>query len=657
MALIVLVAVGAYYFYDKNRVRGQSEKLAQIIHDEDRREFSARLKGYLADPNVEIRRRAALAVGRIGDKRGSELLYTLVMDSSLDVAGAAAFALGLMQDRRYASKLIEVAIDLPGAVAASAVEAAGRLTDSSMTEMPDRIARFLEDPSPEVREAACNALFLCRAKSKAAELVSLASTETDSLVKERALYALARMGAPEGERIYVESLADADPAVRAWAVRGLGAVSSPEAEHYLAIALNDIDAGVEAQAINALASKASSQTAGHLARKLGTVYDEKIVVEIFNALQKLKSDQAQLSAETILFTEPSDNVAAAAIKYLAAIQGDRAVNLVDSILTRKPSPIIRDACVEAYGLMNQPSVVSRVAVYFGDEEPSVRNAALDVLAKLDMNNLDFHINKALVDPDFSVVVNGIEKIKEQKLTSFLPTLKNLMAKGTSINPDIRRSIIEALPVFFNTLGQDSAVVRLLIDGILDKEYVVRLAAAKVYDDVRQEDRYKQVPPSTTRIAEADIRKAFDRFAMLNPSATIITSKGPIELELLFDVTPLTVLNFMSLAKTGFYNGLIFHRVVPGFVIQGGDPRGDGWGGPDYYIRDEYSEHPYERGTVGIATSGKDTGGSQFFITVAPQPHLNARYTVFGEVLTGMDIADQIVPGDTIQKIIIREGKT
>jgi cyclophilin family peptidyl-prolyl cis-trans isomerase len=110
--------------------------------------------------------------------------------------------------------------------------------------------------------------------------------------------------------------------------------------------------------------------------------------------------------------------------------------------------------------------------------------------------------------------------------------------------------------------------------------------------------------------------------------------------------------FLALIRQGFYDELIFHRVVPDFVIQGGDPRGDGWGGPGYTIRSEWSRLPYERGVVGIAHSGKDTGGSQFFVTHSPQPHLNGRYTVFGQVTDGMDVVDRIQPGDSFSLVIV-----
>ena len=161
-----------------------------------------------------------------------------------------------------------------------------------------------------------------------------------------------------------------------------------------------------------------------------------------------------------------------------------------------------------------------------------------------------------------------------------------------------------------------------------------------------------VGTARTRFCDGEIVKALEKYKE-NPVATIVTTKGEIELELYFKVAPLTVLNFIELAKDGFYDGLIFHRVVPDFVVQGGDPRGDGWGGPDYFIRCEYSMQPFVRSSVGMATSGKDTGGSQFFICLSPQPHLEGRYTVFGQVFSGMEVVDRLTYGDVIEKVEIR----
>ena len=116
--------------------------------------------------------------------------------------------------------------------------------------------------------------------------------------------------------------------------------------------------------------------------------------------------------------------------------------------------------------------------------------------------------------------------------------------------------------------------------------------------------------------------------------------------------------FVTLARKGFFDGLSVHRVVPDFVIQSGDPRGDGEGGPGFTIRDELNGRPYLRGTVGMALDlWRDTGGSQFFITHSPQPHLDAKYTVFGRVIAGMDVVDQIQQGDIIRRVRVNDGRT
>jgi cyclophilin family peptidyl-prolyl cis-trans isomerase len=119
--------------------------------------------------------------------------------------------------------------------------------------------------------------------------------------------------------------------------------------------------------------------------------------------------------------------------------------------------------------------------------------------------------------------------------------------------------------------------------------------------------------------------------------------------------PITVDNFGRLAREGFFNGLAIHRVVPDFVIQAGDPRGDSEGGPGHTIRDEINERPYLRGTVGMALDWEDTGGSQFFVTLSPQPQLDARYTVFGRVVEGMDVVDALQPWDLIRAVQVWDG--
>ena len=135
-------------------------------------------------------------------------------------------------------------------------------------------------------------------------------------------------------------------------------------------------------------------------------------------------------------------------------------------------------------------------------------------------------------------------------------------------------------------------------------------------------------------------------------ATIETDKGTIKFELFEDKAPITAKNFIELAQSEFYNGLTFHRYEPGFVIQGGDPKGDGGGGPGYNFADESVTREYDRGIVAMANAGPNTNGSQFFIMLGDAPQLPKQYTIFGNVIEGMDIVDQIAVGDIMNKAVV-----
>jgi len=138
------------------------------------------------------------------------------------------------------------------------------------------------------------------------------------------------------------------------------------------------------------------------------------------------------------------------------------------------------------------------------------------------------------------------------------------------------------------------------------------------------------------------------------TATIETEKGNLVLELFASDVPMTVNNFVSLVREGFYDGLTFHRVVPGFVVQGGCPIGDGTGGPGYQFDDEITEHTHVAGALSMANSGPNTNGSQFFITYTPQHHLDGHHSVFGQLIEGMDVLESIEQGDVMVRITIEE---
>ena len=138
--------------------------------------------------------------------------------------------------------------------------------------------------------------------------------------------------------------------------------------------------------------------------------------------------------------------------------------------------------------------------------------------------------------------------------------------------------------------------------------------------------------------------------------TLDTTKGVIELELYPKYAPNTVNNFVFLAGEGFYDGVAFHRVISNFMIQGGDPTGTGRGGPGYRFQDEFTGNPlrHETGSLSMANAGPNTNGSQFFITHAPQPHLDGKHTVFGKVVSGQDVVNSIREGDLMNSVTARE---
>jgi len=157
-------------------------------------------------------------------------------------------------------------------------------------------------------------------------------------------------------------------------------------------------------------------------------------------------------------------------------------------------------------------------------------------------------------------------------------------------------------------------------------------------------QWKNPPPMTI-----DSKKKYQ--------ARIMTARGEIVLQLFPEHAPQTVNNFVFLARENFYDGLVFHRVIANFMIQGGDPSGSGSGGPGYRFADETRGNPlqHEKGVISMANAGPDTNGSQFFITHAPQPHLNGRHTVFGKVLQGQDVVDAIAQGDAMISVRIEEN--
>ncbi len=201
-------------------------------------------------------------------------------------------------------------------------------------------------------------------------------------------------------------------------------------------------------------------------------------------------------------------------------------------------------------------------------------------------------------------------------------------------------------------GDHENAVQILEELAEDADFLVRREAAGALERLgRPRPEIGPVATGRTGPVYAQILSQTDRARFVE----VTTARGAFRIRLDCPQAPLTCLSFLQLAGQGYFDGLEFHRVVPDFVVQTGDPRGDGWGGPGFALRDEINRLRFGRGAVGMALSGPDTGGSQFFIALSPQPHLDGGYTVFGQVIGDDSVLDQIRQEDGL--VTIREVET
>jgi cyclophilin family peptidyl-prolyl cis-trans isomerase len=232
------------------------------------------------------------------------------------------------------------------------------------------------------------------------------------------------------------------------------------------------------------------------------------------------------------------------------------------------------------------------------------------------------------------------------------TVPNLKAAYFRALPDKEEEArLSALAGLALAKGDDARDA--ILPALGDPAYLVRRKAAEILRDNFSEDHFSEVGKAETPFTAKDYLEAVDREGR-KVTASFDTEAGAFRIELYAADAPLTVHNFIRLARAGELDNRVFHRVVPGFVIQDGDPRGDGNGGPPWRIRCEINIRRYVTGSVGMALSGKDTGGSQYFVTQTPQPHLDGGYTLFGQILEGQEIVDRMVQGTMIRKVTITQ---
>ncbi|HUJ13845.1 MAG TPA: HEAT repeat domain-containing protein [Thermoanaerobaculia bacterium] len=623
---------------------------AQILRFEDRREYDpAVFERWVHHPNSLHRARIALALGRIGpstvNDRNAVLqdLTGLANDGDPGVRVNAAFALGQVGDVAATDTLLQLAADRNDAdVAAEAVEGLSKLAPR-LPLAP--YARFTEaDQREGVRARAIEYLFRFRSDD-ASNIAANALDSPSPIIHEVAAYALARRAfAPARAKLQL-LINDPDVLTRSYAARALGGIAAAESLPVLVGALADPHPWVRTNALAAIAR----------------------VVARTPALASSTDDAVRVVAMT---EDPDPGTRASAIDPLGdfAVQNEIARKRLLEIATsgsRWERELAAGAIAKHFDdeKLLPPNLTDWAKVrvleaasplsdrlrrqYANDPEPLVRQNAMSTIPDEKVNaSLDL-IRAALGDPD--VIVRGYAIDRDAKSNDV-----NRLAALTAAEERARRDPQDdaRLAAIRGLAEIDFPGREAFLRGLLqDNDPVVRRVASDLIAEKLHEPRPNYTPLPVDRSDYAQIVE----WSRQPHTATIHMTRGPIRIVLLTQDAPITTWNFAQLAKQRFFDNTSFMRVVPNFVIQGGDPRNDMEGGPGYAIRDEINLQKYTRGAVGMALSGPDTGGSQFFITHSPQPHLDGGYTIFGRVTDGMNaVVDQTERGDRVETIAIDE---
>jgi cyclophilin family peptidyl-prolyl cis-trans isomerase len=413
-----------------------------------------------------------------------------------------------------------------------------------------------------------------------------------------------------------------------------------------------------------------------------------VLIETIRALGRIGDRSAAVPLLRIVndaATEP--HVRLEAVGAIASLDVPAVADTLLDLLS-DPGPAIRGAALRSVATRDPDNFMAVLSGLDPDPHWSVRAALATILGTIPIDAALPRLEPMLNDADQRVipfVLAALVKLKTPKATAIL--LERLKADDPIVRASAATGLAELKPAngpaalaeaYQAGMGDATyaaraavlaalekygaaAAVPVLERALADKDWAVRLRAAQILKRL-DPNRPGEAIDAAIRPAPTTVgTEAYSDATLTNPTvstqAYLDTDRGTIQIELAVLDAPLTVGNFISLARKGFFNGLSVHRVVSNFVVQDGDPRGDGEGTPGYTIRDELSERPYLRGTVGMALDPwPDTGGSQWFITHSPQPHLDAKYTVFGRVIAGMDVVDKIEQGDVIRRVRVWDGQ-
>ena len=686
----------------------------QIIKAEDERRFDSVLENLLQNKDEKVRERAILAIGRIGNERGLDSLTKLLFSDTENVQKMAAFAIGEIESIKGADAILKVLADTKNyeSVRVRAIEAAGKIAaanakDAKSKQLSEAILDALKFeagrrsmPSEQVITFGLTAVLRARPENSET-VIGKFLTYSSPKIRQNTLNTLARLRVKNAEinkQVHEILLNDKDAIARANACRILG-ISEDKSfvSDLLNAALNEKDSRVRVSAIRALGNfkdkeigekltlqgeallknfKQSKMELLEIATTLGKIFANTDNEKAINFLKRLDiADKSTSSETTIAFAKISPQ------KFADYFEDKKHDDITDWRVFSGYAQTLAEIAGIAENVELKQKLAEDLKGAFSETRENNANTIPYVKAIPDMLNA----YSKLKGTEFEEILHHFIKWKDEQIrataASLLADLPTSKANFDALNKafddaflrdkDSNDAMLAIMDALFKVNPKDSLPVIFL--AFSSDDYLVRKKAFEIFkkDDSEYTKAMIERAISQGKDKVLPYKKGSKQGVILNTNtdylraisrknstvkAVFTTEKGTFTINLMPEDAPLTVDNFIKLARKNYFNGLTVHRVVPNFVMQDGDPRGDGNGGPGYQIRCEVNMLEYERGAVGMALSGKDTGGSQWFVTHSHQPHLDGGYTIFGKVNeTDMKIVDTISRGDKILTVKIVEA--
>ncbi|MBU2689888.1 MAG: HEAT repeat domain-containing protein [Candidatus Eisenbacteria bacterium] len=674
---------------------------ADIVAIEDGREDPSALKPFIGHTHPEVRIRAAYALGRIGGDGARELLKLLLEDPIARVRRAAAFGLGEANGSEeialHLRRHLSVSDEFDPATRALCVEALAKL---GLGDEPDQLLQTLQDPDRLVVQAALLSLWRLAPQGMAERALELCH-DHDPAMRWKAGYALMRLAGtpasgrtpiPEGGELskamhdeillrFLEMVDDPAAIVRMQAIRGLGGMPEEGVLETVITQAAHPDSRVRIEVVRALGrlEAPAAQMAPFLRDPVPPVRLEALrsLATAADPEEALRFSEPFLKADESWAREAA--VAARADLFWSVEQADRLEEMCRAML-KDPAWNVRAEVIRLAEREDERGAFMRRLLgpeaerWFATEDPRVLKFAAGVWLRqswerdhalapgrpfrIELERWLNHEDEMVRAMGYDALINIAGEMRSEHRINHVDVpdpapweqhFQSILNAGLEDpSADVRGIVVDGIS---SLVPIGPAEWNLLSKALRDEEYTVRVQAAAILSE-----HGVRVPYGVPGRAAGMSRKQLE--AVLYKTrrwhiAEITTSKGLLKLDLFSDQAPLTVANFARLAEEGYYNNTVWHRIEPDFVAQDGCPRGDGWGGPGYTIRCEINTCRYGAGALGMALSGKDTGGSQYFITHSPQPHLDGGYTVFGQMREGWDVLMRLAPGDRILKVVVK----